>query len=274
MSDAKILQLQKDLVTLGFDPGDLDGFWGSRTKGACHDLVEEAQLTLTVTSPPTDTFIDYVHKMGEAARHPAPGQMTQPPADYHDISAQASAEPRKGPRPWAQVIGATLHQTGAPMGESPSRWYGLHAHYGVTYSGQLYRVHPEEQMIWHAQGQSHGNVGIEISGFFCGVEGDKATRPGGPPEWGIQSVTAAQIAAVKELLRYLKRLLQSHGSDLKLIQPHRLATDDRRPDPGSKVWQQIGMPMIEELKCSFGAVTGKGMPLPELWDASQKGVKY
>jgi N-acetyl-anhydromuramyl-L-alanine amidase AmpD len=162
------------------------------------------------------------------------------------------------------------------MGESPSRWLGLKAHYGVTYSGQIYRVHPEEELVWHAQQLSKTEIGIEISGFFCGIDGDLKTRPGGPKEWAIQSVTPEQVVAVKELVRYLVSLVASHGGKLAHLHAHRQSTDDRTPDPGSRVWQEIAMPLMAELGLSDGGpgwVVGKGQPIPKEWDP-RSNAKY
>ncbi len=202
--------------------------------------------------------------------------MTEPllPPQYHDFSDMCTLkEWRKKERPWSVIKGVTIHQTGCPMSESPSRWYSLKAHYGITYSGKIFRIHPETSFGWHAEGQSHHNVGIEIAGFFCGVEGDIKTRPSAPASWKVQSVTPEQIVAAKELIRYIARLLAHYGSALELIQPHRMATDSRRPDPGSKVWQEIALPMLAELGADIGKATGKGMPIPEAWGGAA-GVKY
>jgi len=257
-----VLQLQKDLLTLGFDPGPIDGIMGSKTRGALHDLHEAHPMVSTVEPQQSAA----IHQAAEAIR----GQsVIGLPPNYHDLTAQASKDPRRGPRPWTQVNGVTLHQTGCPMGESAGRWYGLKAHYGVTYSGQIYRVHPEEEMIWHAQQLSKTQIGIEISGFYCGIEGDLKTRPGGPASWGVQSVTPEQITAVKELVRYLARLLLSRGAKLTHLNAHRQSTDDRRPDPGSKVWREIALPLMSELTLTDGGpnwVIGRGMPIPKDWD--------
>jgi len=269
MSDPKILQLQRDLKTLGFDPGELDGLMGSRTRGALHDWAGPGQWDIK-----DPQALGEVHKLAEFKR--AQSVVGFPP-NYHDLTAQASKDPRRGARPWSQVKGVTLHQTGCPMGESVSRWLGLKAHYGVTYSGQIYRVHPEEEMVWHAQQLSKTEIGIEISGFFCGIEGNPKTRPGGPKEWAVQSVTPQQVEAVKELVRYRKRLLQSHRGDLTHLHAHRQATDDRTPDPGSKVWKEIGLPLMAELGLGDGGpgwVVGKGQPIPEAWDSSRVGISY
>lgn len=265
MSDPKIKQLQQDLKTLGYDPGPIDGLLGDKTRTALIRYAGNGVGAGEVLADPSA-----LHAKAEAKRATQPAL---PPgyADFSDFCTNLGW--RKKERAWSEIRGVTLHQTGCPMGESPSRWYDLKAHYGITYSGKIYRIHPETAMGWHAQGQSHANVGIEIAGFFAGIEGDASTRPGGQANWPIQSMTEAQGLAIKALVRYLAQLLEHHGSKLKEIEPHRTATNTRKPDPGSKVWG-VALELIKELGCSDGQVTGDGEPIPEAWDPAKVGVKY
>ena len=264
MSDPKIRQLQQDLTTLGYNPGPIDGLMGSKTRAA---LFTYAIDTRQDESQPS-TWAQ-AHEAAEAKRATIP-QFPPGYADFSDFCTNLGW--RKKERAWSEIRGVTLHQTGCPMGESPSRWYDLKAHYGITYSGKIYRIHPETSFGWHAQGQSHANIGIEVAGCFCGVEGDPKTFPG-LKGWSIQSMTEAQGLAIKALVRYLAQLLEYHGSKLKEIEPHRTATNTRKPDPGSKVWR-VALELIQELGCGDGQVTGDGEPIPEAWDPAKKGVKY
>lgn len=313
VSNPQIVQLQTDLLFLGFPPGGIDGLVGPKTKGAAHDAAVQYKL-----APPSGTtipasFITDIHaKVLEIKNAP----ITLPPK-LINLTRVAAAGWRKGPRAWADIYGATLHQTGCPLTDIPQkeidfflkndaitqkdtpglmRWakqravdkdgqpafdaqgnpiyVSLKCPFGITYSGIILQIHPVDVFGWHAQGQSHHNVGIEIAGFFAGVEGDPKTRPGGPANWKIQSVTPAQIEACKALLRYLAQLLRAHGSQLRILDPHRTATNDRQPDPGSKVWQLIAIPMMEELGLTTGGVTGKGMAIPTLWDPRIPNVAY
>lgn len=201
--------------------------------------------------------------------------MTAPelPPRYVDLAERCTLKTwRKQERAWPEITGITIHQTGCPMNETEARWLSLKAHYGITYSGKIYRIHPETSMGWHAHGQSPRNIGIEIAGCFCGIEGNLSTFPG-LKGWAVQSMTSEQGIALKELVRYLARLLEHHGSKLVEIEPHRTAKDSRQPDPGSKAWG-VARELIAELGCSSGQVTGSGKPIPEAWDPACVGVKY
>lgn len=275
-SDPLILQFQRDLFALGFDPGAVDGQSGPNTRGAAHRAGRRFGSDWTGGEEIPKALIEDVARRAELGRIAKP--IVEPPPNYLDLRKFASPDWKEHDRPWAQIFGATLHQTGCPMSEKPSRWYGLSAHYGITYLGQIYQIRSETEMGWHAQGLSHHEVGIEIAGFFNGIEGDSKTTPNdGGAGFKVQSVTDAQIEACKNLLRYLKKLVEAHGGKFTDLHPHRVATNTRQPDPGSKVWQTIALPMMEELQLSDGGpgfVLGKGMPIPEKWDEARKGIKY
>ena len=266
--DPLIRQLQQDLDFLGYKPGPIDGLSGAKTQAAIWAFSVDHGL-----DPEHAEFIGRVHGVAEAKRAEKTSSVVALPPGYLDLSERCTNKDwRKKERAWADIKGVTLHQTGCPMNETPERWLSLKAHYGVTYSGKIFRIHPETSMGWHAQGQSHHNIGVEIAGCFRGIDDDPKTFPG-QKGWAVQSVTPEQVTATKELLRYLARLLSSHGSELTLIQPHRMATDSRQPDPGEKVWQEIAIPMLTELGCGVGQVTGDGMEIPFEW-GGKAGVKY
>lgn len=270
-----VLQFQKDLFTLGFDPGPVDGLLGPQTRSAAHRAGRKFGTDWTGGEIP-DALIEDVRKRAAQQRISTP--LVEPPTNYLDLRRFSSPDWKEYDRPWTQILGATLHQTGCPMSEKPSRWYGLSAHYGVTYSGQIYHIRSETEMGWHAQSLSTYTVGIEIAGFFNGIEDDPTTTPSdGGSGFAAQSVTLAQIESTKNLVRYLKKLVEAHGGKFTKIHPHRVATNTRRPDPGSKVWKEVALPLMEELSLSDGGKgfrLGKGMPIPEDWNHAYDGIKY
>jgi hypothetical protein len=264
MSDPKILQIQTDLKTLGFDPGPLDGLLGDKTRAALLLYTQGVGAdAASVLSDPSR-----LHQEAQAKLSP----VALPP-QYLDLSDRCTnKEWRKKERPWSEITGVTLHQTGCPMASHPERWLNLKAHYGVTYGGGLYRIHPETAFGWHGQGLSHHTIGIEIAGCFEGIDGNPKTFPG-LKGWAIQRITQEQIEAAKELVRYLKRLVAAHGGQLTGIYPHRIATDDRTADPGERAWKEVARPLMDELGLSDGGegfTLGKGEPIPGAWDPRYK----
>lgn len=272
-ADPKTLQLQQDLVTLGYDPGPIDGLMGSRTRGAAHEAAQDRACDWTGGAIPSSLYA-VLHEAAQSAR--ATGPLPLPP-HYYDLTPRASQGWTRHARPWSAIKGITLHQTGCPMSEAASRWYSLRAHYGVTRGGLIYRVRAETDFGWHAQSLSHDTIGIEIEGFLCGIDGHLETRPSGPASWEVQRATDTQIAQVKELVRYLKRLVQLHGGQLGGLYAHRQATDDRTADPGSRIWQEIALPLMAELGLSDGGpgyVRGKGQPIPDVWSGKNNRIPY
>jgi hypothetical protein len=290
MSDPDIRQLQIDLLFLGHNPGTIDGLWGKKTDAALTAYCKARNIDVNLPA-----LHDHVHDEAEAKRVL---QVPLPPK-YLDLSERCTLKSwrrcftckkkvckcKGGPseRPFTAIRGATLHQWGAPAVDAPERHLGLKAHYSITRSGHIYRIHPETSFGWHAQQLSIHQVGIEIVGLFCGVEGDASTRPGAPANWGTQSITPEQVEATKELLRYLKRLVEAHGGRFTELNAHRQAAPKdspkqrRRPDPGSKAWKEIAPSMMAELGLSDGGAgftLGKGEPLPDVWTGQNNGIKY
>jgi len=282
--NAEILEDQRALNLLGYGPLTEDGLLGPKTRAALFAFEQEHGVGADL------------HAIAEQRRTPVP-----PPVGYLDLVERCTLTEwrkcsvcrkdedeckHKGgplPRAWKDIDGVTLHQWGAPAVDKPERHLNLKAHYSITRSGGIYRIHPETSFGWHAQGLSHRQIGIEIVGVFCGVEGDMSTRPGCPASWGTHSITQAQIDSTRALIRYLVALAAHHGGRITKINAHRQAApkDDpsqcRPPDPGSKAWKEIGVWAQEELGLSDGGpgyTLGRGEPLPDLWTGQDNGIEY
>jgi hypothetical protein len=234
---AAITRFQLDLQRLGYDVGasGADGYLGPRTRGGAHDFAEDYNLTSPTNGEIPDDVVALVTKLA-AEKASAPLAL---PENYFDLSDKAFTGPRKGVRPWSQITGIGVHQTACWMGERAERWANhkyrnkegvlvqasLKAHYGITRQGKIYRVHPEQAFVWHAQQLSKDTIGFEFDGSFPGIEGDLSTWYKGYKE--PMKPTDEQIVAGMELTRYLGKLLARNGSSLVGIYPHRIATDDR-----------------------------------------------
>jgi N-acetyl-anhydromuramyl-L-alanine amidase AmpD len=198
---------------------------------------------------------------------------------FHDIRTAANQQWVYGRRAWSKITGITLHQTACVMGERPLRWATLGAHLGVTREGRVIWVHDFEKLTVHAHGFNSNTVGIEMDGTYAGVEGDDRTfwRPRDEPNRQPQTPTAELVEAAKATVRWICAEVARHGGRVELLVAHRQASSDRQSDPGSALWQQVGMALHTELGLSDGGAgyrIGDGYAIPERWDANRTGVAY
>jgi hypothetical protein len=202
-----------------------------------------------------------------------------PPPRYIDRRAFASKKHDYGQRDWSKVTGICLHQTACVLGERPGRWDAIGCHVGVTRSGQVMHLHNFNRLIVHGNGWNSQTVGIEIDGMYAGIEGNDRTfwRPKDEPNRQPQKLTAETIAATRQMIRWICDQVADHGGKIKVLVAHRQASENRQSDPGSAIWKDIALPMMDELNLSDGGhgfKIGTGYAIPEAWDPRKKGIKY
>ena len=183
--------------------------------------------------------------------------------DQHPAPANFSHK-----RPWSEISGVTLHQTGCQMSNKPKRWHRLNAHIGITRDGKVLIVNDPTDMIWHAQGLSKHTIGIEICGNFSGIDGNSSTlwKGGGGPH----TLTSGMEAALQTAFDWIKTQFQNNGQEWKHVHAHRQSSKTRTSDPGSEIWQKIAMPWITSLGATDGGPDwkkGDGKPVPKLLSA-------
>lgn len=212
---------------------------------------------------------------------PAPTHSTvRTPSKLYDRRANASKKHDYGHRDWSKVTGICLHQTACDLGENPPRYDSVGCHVGITKTGKVIWLHDFDRLIVHGNGWNTQTVGIEIDGLYAGVEGDPKTVWNDPstPKTEVGAVLSqASIDSTREAIRWIYDRVQSNGGQLKALVAHRQASENRRNDPGSAIWKEIGLVMSEELNLSDGGAgfkIGKGYPIPESWDPKKKGIKY
>lgn len=169
-------------------------------------------------------------------------------------------------RPWERITGITLHQTACRLGTRPERWYTLGAHVGIPKDGQVLLVNALQVKMWHAGGLNRDTVGVEIDGNFCGIEGRPRTAwsgGGGPHE-----LTQEQIEGARWVLRWICQEVEAHGSRITSIYAHRQSSENRTADPGSRIWQEIGLWACQELGLVSNPMEtrGSGLSVPVEWD--------
>ncbi len=196
-----------------------------------------------------------------------------------DRRGAASQKHVYGKRDWSKVTGICLHQTACVLGENPPRWDTVGCHVGVTRSGKVIWLHDFNKLVVHGNQWNTQTVGIEIDGMYEGVEGDIKTfwRPKDQPNLQPQRPTEEQMAAVRDLIRFICSEVTKHGGHVRALVAHRQASENRRNDPGSAIWKRVALPMSEELDLNDGGPGFKlstGYPIPEAWDPKRKGYKY
>jgi len=260
MHGPAVKRLQELLDVLGHDWGPNDGIFGEDTQKA----VRGAQAALGVKVDGVCGPATWAAVLG---RLDADHQI-QPPGTITDIRGQHKRPKLFGrKRTWNRIQGVTLHQTGCNMPQDPEKWRRLNAHVGVTQEGRIALVNDPTDMIWHAQGLSQKTIGIEIEGNFEGIAGyTKTLWEGGGPA---AELTGEQLEALEVVFQWLDQEFTENGATWSRVQAHRQSSRTRAGDPGSEIWQKIGIPWINTLYATDGGpswCTGSGRPIPEDWD--------
>lgn len=190
-----------------------------------------------------------------------------PDVQYADLT-ERTGHHRHGYRPWSQIDAIVLHQTGCAMPLSPGGWVLLRAHVGIPAANEqhIYLTNPLTSLMYHANAFNRRSVGIEISGNLRGIEGDNRTywKPGKGP----QIASESQIKATRKAIAWICSEASRGGGKITHILSHRQASKDRIGDPGSLVWQEVGMWAMDELGLSDGGPdykVGSGYRIPKEW---------
>ncbi len=207
----------------------------------------------------------------------------KPGAAFHDRRATAgqvhAGQKAKG-RSWKTTTGICLHQTACHMGERPARYDNTGAHVIVTRMGQVIWLHNFDKIIAAANGWNTQTVSIEVDGLYAGVEGRISTvwdDPSTPFREQPQELTDAAVDATCDVIRWIYSEATASGAVMRALVAHRQASESRRNDPGSAIWQRVALPMAKELGLSDGGIGFKlpgGYAIPEEWDPRNVGIRY
>lgn len=208
----------------------------------------------------------------------------EPEFTFTDFTNKKKTKKRgesKGNRDWSQITTIMLHQT-AVVFSSAERMLNVPSHSGVLSDGEIVLLHTPTDYMWHGNSANKFSIGIEISCRAAGVEGNPDTfwmrsserEKGIPFEKLVHEASDIQLAASRELCRYYIELVEKNGGKIEYMMPHRSAHKSRVSDPGSRIWQNVALPIMEEFGLKLHKVVGSGNPVPEAWDPDQKGVPY
>lgn len=196
-----------------------------------------------------------------------------------DISNAHGGSQRIRRRAWTEITGITLHQTAVLLGEKRERWHNIPVQIGVTRQGQILIINGIEWLCYHANSLNGPDIGIEIDGYFEGIEGKINTfwRPPEEPNRVPLQPSAVQLEAARQAVRWICDEVARNGGKIKFIHAHRQASNQRQSDPGSRIWKEVGLWAQRTLGLSDGGArftVGSGLPIPQAWDSSRTGISY
>ena len=172
---------------------------------------------------------------------------------------QADASPRKR----AAIDSIVLHHMAYNIGNDPTLYKRVGAHYIVTSGGQIAQLYDDLDFLNASNGFNPRSVAIEFAGNFA----DERYNWWKSSELPIPDrcyLTPTQIRAGRCLLATLKARLPG----IKYLYAHRQSSEDREGDPGPDVWFNIGewalgnLNLTDRLPSTF---IGNGRPIPQTW---------
>ena len=277
----EVAKIQKQLLALGYalPRFGADSDLGDETLRAYGAFMIEIGL-----STPTDELPKSVTVAGAAAldkafdalqQHPAPGEIINEEAK-HPHSGRSTSMPF---RPWSMITAIVLHQTASKIGEKATSWHNVPIHFGVTRAGKIYQLYALTEVCNHAGNLNRISVGIEIDGWFAGIEGKPETlwQPENGPKRQPMDLPDVQADAVKVTIQWIINAVAAQQGHIKTIHPHRQASEDRQSDPGSLIWKTLGFWAKSTFDLKDGGkdfTVGNGLKIPEAWDPAYAGNKY
>jgi hypothetical protein len=249
---------------------------GDETFAAVEAFKRDHQIGATDDDSPTSVSGSTIDAI-DAAFHKVTVAPSGTPAVI-DLTNAHSGTQRIRKRAWSQITGITLHQTATLFGERRERWFNVPVQLGVTRGGQVLVLNGCDWVTYHGNGLNGSDVGIEIDGYFEGVEGRLNTlwSPPGNPRAPLQP-PQVQIDAARLAVKWICDEVARHGGTIKHVHAHRQASNERQSDPGSRIWKDVGLWAQQNLGLSDGGrdfVVGTGLKIPELWDPSRDGIPY
>ncbi len=153
-------------------------------------------------------------------------------------------------------------------------------HFCITRAGKVIQLYDLTEVCNHAGAFNRSSVGIEIDGWFAGIEDRPETlwqpRNQTTPRRPMDMPTA-QADAAKAAVQWIVDTVKANGGKVTHIHPHRQSSKDRQSDPGSLIWQTVGLWAQDVLGLSDGGAAykvGDGRTIPEAWDARYTGNRY
>lgn len=275
MTGPEVTRLQEVLTSLGYDIGTKgpDGIFGPETAEAVkmfqrnYGLISDGCVGNLETWPILKQVLET-----NATKNP----MNQPEVRIVDRRSQhdppglynEELSPLSFKGEGKNIINSvTLHQSGCTISEVSRVYDAGNFHVAILTDGRILLTNPFEMCIETEGAMSTSTITVEFEGNMAGIEGQPETV------WNdgshIDSLSDAQIKASEYLFAWIKHKFEINGGQWKYVYAHRQLSADRRADPGSEIWQKVGMKWIEWLKGSDGGpdfAVGGGLPIPKQWN--------
>lgn len=263
-----VQELQGQLLLLGVQlpRWGADGAMGDETLSAAHELLRRLRPAEVDTD---ETMLTEREIAAIQDLHDRHGDRSEQPACYIDCRDHELPKAHLVKvRPWSQITAIVLHQTACTLGERPQRWYSVPIHIGITKQGRMLHLNDLTYNLPHANSFNSRSVGIEIDGSYEGIEGDRKTWWAGG-QTAPDTLSPAAVQAARDAIVWIYDEVRHHGGKVTHILAHRQSSKDRVSDPGSAIWQQVGMWAQHSLELSDGGegYQAGGLPLPSAWDA-------
>jgi hypothetical protein len=274
-----VRELQNALITLGHDlpKYGADGQLGHETIDSLQEWIDDyggqAGNGIDQDDNVDESLARFV--IGKAVLLKRASTQVAAGVDWHDISDAHPGKANRGIRPWRNIDAIVLHQTGIFMNNTLNRWKGLRAHIGILSLPRptVVQVYPLNVYLHHANEVNNRSIGFEFNGCFEGIDGDIKTAWRGGYKANPDVCTQQQIDAGRAAIQKVCAEVKLRGGEIKYCYGHRQFNDKRRNDPGSLVWQQVGMWAIKALGLSDGGPgfqgAKSGRPIPREWDGSR-----
>lgn len=273
-------KVQRALLDMGYrlPRYGADGWWGDETEAACDQFCEDHDIPDAVPYESVSWRLLEVHDAVQRVG-PFPGI---------DSRGQAEAEDVAGRRKWSEIDSLLVHQMATVFGgDKFARIPRISANCSVTVRGEALRMHDPLSWVWHAQGFSKRSIGIEIEGYYSGVEGEPRTfwKPKSKPDRRPMVLTPAVIQGALDVMRWYVRIVEAHGGKITTMLTHRQAYPSKPSDPGEAIYKAICLPIMDEFGLSGGdeyraaysylkrgrwVHVKPGRPVPNQWDSRQQ----
>jgi len=158
------------------------------------------------------------------------------------------------------------------------RWKDLAIHYAILRSGWAAWLYDPNVLVWHGHGWNHRSVGLEIEGWYAGIEGDSSTL------WVPQGATGdrtrsqvlgeGQAEAALQAIDHAVSVVAAHGGRIRYVAAHRQSSSTRRSDPGSQIWQAVALPAMDRMGLVTAPTLPGGRPIPKVWDPVRSHAEY